>query len=219
MLILCPDWFAMPQKDWPSRSRTVGFVYHDAPYDDAELASFIDRVGRPLVFTPGTGVTDVDAFFSRAAAVCGKLGLPGVFLSPSAEGRQYSPDIAVRGFAELHWLLPRTRMLIHHGGIGSTAQAIRAGVPQIVLPGRFDQPDNALRTAILGLGGAVMSRASTDELAALVSQVLADGTVRCQVTAAARLIRKQDALDRATDLILQVAGRHFDGASQWRISA
>jgi rhamnosyltransferase subunit B len=216
MLILCPDWFAMPQKDWPTQSRTVGFVYYDVPYDDYALRDFVYQNGAPLVFTPSTGVTDVAEFFSRGAAICSKLKLPGVFLSPSLKIEKTWPQASmVRDYAELHWLLPHARMLVHHDGIGSIAQAIRAAVPQIILPNRFDQPDNALRTAILGLGGAVLSYPTTvDELCDLIRAVLADREVQQQVIAASKLVRKQSATDRAIDLISQVVTRRFGGAVQ-----
>jgi rhamnosyltransferase subunit B len=215
-LVLCPDWFAMPQKDWPTQSRTVGFVYYDVPHDDKALRDFMYQYGSPLVFTPGTGVTDVAEFFSRAASICSKLKMPGVFLSPFLKVEKNWPQtIMVRDYAELHWLLPHAQMLVHHGGIGSIAQAIRAAVPQIILPNRFDQPDNALRTAILVLGGAVLSGPTTvDELCDLIRAVLADREVQQQVKTASKLVQKQSATDRAIDLISQVVTRRFGRAEQ-----
>ena len=48
--------------------------------------------------------------------------------------------------------LPRAAALVHHGGIGTLAQALRAGCPQLVMPMAFDQPDNAVRLERLGVG-------------------------------------------------------------------
>jgi rhamnosyltransferase subunit B len=211
-LVLCPDWFAMPQKDWPARSRLTGFLYHDKAFCDLQLDAFIAAHGAPIVFTPGTGVTDVEGFFRQAAALCGELALPGVFLSPALRDvrRLWSGDILVLEYAELHSLLPRSRMLVHHGGIGSTAQAIRAGIPQILLPGRFDQPDNALRVAILGLGGAVFSaRPQVSELADMARKILASDTIRSQLKAAAELVRSHASVDLAARLIGEVIERSF----------
>jgi UDP:flavonoid glycosyltransferase YjiC (YdhE family) len=101
-------------------------------------------------------------------------------------------------------------MLVHHGGIGSSAQAIRAGIPQIVLPDRFDQPDNALRVAILGLGGAVFSpRPPAAALAELIRNVLQSETVRRQLAIGAALVRNQPSRDTAYRLIQDVIERRF----------
>lgn len=211
-LILCPDWFAMPQKDWPDRSRLTGFLFLDGDQQDDELEAFISVNGPPLVFTPGTGVSDAGGFFERAASLCRALSLPGVFLSPALRhsGTGWPERILARDHAELHWLLPRSRMLVHHGGIGSTAQAIRAGIPQLVLPDRFDQPDNALRVAILGLGGTVFSRdPDLSELTDMVRNILASATVERQVQTGAALVRAHPARDLAHQMICTVMDRYF----------
>jgi UDP:flavonoid glycosyltransferase YjiC (YdhE family) len=44
---------------------------------------------------------------------------------------------------------------VHHGGIGTTARALEAGVPQVILPQRFDQPDNGARCEVLGVGSVL----------------------------------------------------------------
>jgi rhamnosyltransferase subunit B len=211
-LVLCPDWFAMPQKDWPARSRTTGFLYFDQEYHDKPLEEFIAANGAPLVFTPGTGVSDIETFFLRAEALCQELQFSGVFLSGALRcyRRQWADRIAVRDHAEMHWLLPRSRMLVHHGGIGTTAQAIRAGIPQIILPDRFDQPDNALRVAILGLGGAVFSsHPRVSDVAGIMRQVLASGTIRDQVKRAAALVRTNSSIDLVGEMIDGIVTRRY----------
>src|SRR5690606_22493625 len=98
------------------------------------------------------------------------------------------PNVLCRPFASLAGLLPHAAAIFHHGGIGTVAEALRAGCPQIVVPGRFDQPDNAMRIARLGLGGAVMSVwIDGREWAALLSDTLDSGHVRTQLATAKRL--------------------------------
>ena len=55
-------------------------------------------------------------------------------------------------YAPLSRLLPRSAALVYHGGIGTAAQALAAGIPHLVAPHSFDQPDNAARLARLGVG-------------------------------------------------------------------
>ena len=52
-------------------------------------------------------------------------------------------------------VLPRCAVLVHHGGIGTTAQAIAAGIPQVIRPMAHDQPDNAARVEKLGVGASL----------------------------------------------------------------
>lgn len=49
-------------------------------------------------------------------------------------------------------LLPRAAAIVHHGGIGTTAHALAAGIPQLVVPRIYDQPDNAGHVRRLGVG-------------------------------------------------------------------
>jgi UDP:flavonoid glycosyltransferase YjiC (YdhE family) len=203
-LVMCPEWFAMPQKDWPHTSRCLGFPFYDTDFYDAEIEEFISRHGPPIVFTPGTGNTDVQDFFRTAGGICEKLQHSGIFLSPaiSKAAQPSSNRLVVKDFAELSWLLPRAKMLVHHGGIGSVAQAMRAGIPQVVIPDRFDQPDNALRMAVLGLGGAYFGKARTvDGISTLIEAVLKSPHVRDQVREASRLLGGRDACELAFEAI------------------
>jgi len=52
-------------------------------------------------------------------------------------------------------LLPHVAALVHHGGIGTTAEALRAGTPQLVVPLAHDQFDNAARVRALGVGASL----------------------------------------------------------------
>ena len=62
------------------------------------------------------------------------------------------PNVIRVGFAPFRKLFPRCAAVVHHGGIGTVAKALAAGVPQLVLPGAFDQTDNATRVKRLGAG-------------------------------------------------------------------
>lgn len=203
LLLMCPRWFAMPQSDWPEHCHFAGFPFTPPGELDAGLREFIARQGAPLVFTPGTGVTDTEAFFRKAAAVCRALDAPGVFLSTAL--RQADPvpaaNILCREFVDLGALLPHARLLVHHGGIGTTAQALRAGIPQVVIPRAFDQPDNAMRIAALRLGGVVLSeRVSDDAVVALCRATLRDPQLQQRVAIAARDIRQRCAAAEAAGL-------------------
>jgi rhamnosyltransferase subunit B len=102
-------------------------------------------------------------------------------------------------------VLPRCAALIHHGGIGTTAQAIAAGLPQLVVPTSHDQPDNAVRIRRLCIGDFVLPRAYTkarviEKLDCLMSPAVKDN---CQRRAAD--LAGSQSLEKAAVLIEELA--------------
>jgi rhamnosyltransferase subunit B len=107
--------------------------------------------------------------------ICRKLGSPGIFVSKHG-GETFAElpkvdDVPLLHIdhADLAYLLPKSRCLIHHGGIGTLAQAVKAGIPQIVRPRMYDQPANGVRVMLYGLGGSV---ATTHYNADMVANIL-----------------------------------------------
>ncbi len=207
LLLMCPQWFSLPQRDWPGTVRFAGFPYFDVPYaPEKDLENFIRDHGKPLVFTAGTGVKDAHSLFSAARAVCAELRRPGIFLGGGIAPSNSCERILVKSFVELNWLLPRSALLVHHGGIGTTAQAIRAGVPQCIIPGRFDQPDNAFRVAVFGLGGVIFSKKpSANDLTDAIRSILDAPKIQEISGRAAELVRAEDGIDRACKAVVELA--------------
>lgn len=191
---LFPDWFCARPPDWPEGLELVGFPL-GAPRTSLppELEAFLATRRAPLVFTPGTGVLDVEPFFREAQRACRELDMPGVFLSRQLApwAPAYGPDIAALPYVDLAALLPRAALLVHHGGIGTTAQALAAGTPQIISPQVYDQPDNARHVSALGVGKLV-------ERAELCGSALA--------AAARELLGSDSALLMARSLSQRMAG-------------
>ncbi len=152
-LALFPAWYGEAAEDWPTSLAFAGFpLLEAAPELPTALCDFVKSNPMPVVFTPGTGQTDVRRFFDVAGEFCELLGIPGVFLSPELGGSPRHEQILHCDYVDLGALLPRARLLVHHGGIGTTARALRAAVPQIVCPVAYDQFDNAHRVHELGAG-------------------------------------------------------------------
>lgn len=160
---LFPDWFAAQQPDWPAQTRLTGFPLYDERGieelpPDAER--FLDDGDAPIVFTPGSAMTRGQDFFAAAREACDILGRRGIFLTRFGEQVPARlPDrIKHFDFIPLSQLLPRCAGLVHHGGIGTCAQALAAGTPQLVMPMSYDQPDNAARLERLGVAGRIKPR-------------------------------------------------------------
>jgi len=167
-LALFPGWFAPAQPDWPVPVRCGAFPLYDEPTtgtpeggDGGTLQAFLDAGPAPVVFMPGSAQQGTSGFFTAAAAACTQLGLRGVLLGHAQElHAQGSPDtLWAAPYVSFARLLPRARALVHHGGIGTCAQGLRAGLPQLVWPQAYDQFDNAMRLEQLGTGRRLHSQA------------------------------------------------------------
>jgi rhamnosyltransferase subunit B len=156
-LAFFPRWFHPPHRPWPDDVEATGFPIHDdalIPVPLARLRRFLDAGEPPFVFTPGSFMDQAGDFFETALSVCAALGRRAVFLTPHrGQIPAGLPDSVMHlDYIPLHRILPRSAALFHHGGIGTCAQAMRAGVPQIITPIFFDQFDNAERVEQLDAG-------------------------------------------------------------------
>ena len=88
------------------------------------------------------------------------MSRPGIFLTryPEQLPQPLPPQIVHFSYAPLSQLLPHCAALVHHGGIGTCSQALRAGVPQLIQPFAFDQFDNGARIEKLGVGRTISKR-------------------------------------------------------------
>jgi len=181
---LFPDWFAPNPGDWPARTVTTGFPLWDGgderPLSD-DLERFLDAGEAPIAFTPGSAHRHARAFFTAAAEACRLLGKRGVLLSKYDEHlpRSFESWLIAPGFQPLSQLLPRCAAIVHHGGIGTSAQGLAAGIPQLVQPLGFDQHDDAQRLARLGVAEEVSPKRFTGpRVAATLERLLASDSVR-----------------------------------------
>lgn len=180
-LALFPNWFAPAAPDWPKQVAQTGFPLYDAAVAQAPSAKLVDFIAEgapPLVFMPGTGRRHVAEFFRAAARACEATGERGVLLGdvPEDLAQTLPPPLYAAEFAPFDWLLPRARALVHHGGVGSSAQALQAGIPQLVVPSAFDQHDNAMRLERLGVARSVAS-ADLEQVTPQLQSLLADPNV------------------------------------------
>lgn len=159
-LTLFPAWFAPTQPDWPQPLVRGDFPLFDPNTDatlSADLQAFLQAGPPPLVFTHGTGNTQAAAYFRDAFAAATRLGRRAVFLTPHREQvpADLPPSMLWQDYVPLRTLLPYAAALVHHGGIGTTAEALRAGTPQVVVPLAHDQFDNGARVTALGVGASL----------------------------------------------------------------
>ena len=112
-----------------------------------------------------------------AVNACRELNRPGLLLSTFPEN--FPPDLpeTVRplSYVSFSQLLPHCSAIVHHGGIGTTSQALAAGIPQLIRPLAFDQFDNASRVEKLGRGRWLRSdRNLVNDLGAILASGVDD---------------------------------------------
>lgn len=202
---LFPRWFAAPRGDWPTVLHAAGFPLHDGGAGlDEQLDHFLGIGRPPVVFMPGSATRHAQPFFAAALQACCLRGLRAIFLTPYPEQvpGALPPNILHHAYAPFGALLPRCALLVHHGGIGSAAQAMRAGIPQITMPMAHDQFDNAWHLESLGLGLTLdRSRFTAYVLSRTLGQLLDNGAVAARCTAVARRLREEPALPALCEAI------------------
>lgn len=205
---LFPAWFAPPQPDWPAGLQLTGFPLYDhgeaAPLP-AEVQRFLDAGTAPIAFTTGTANTTSQAFFAESVLACQQMGRRGLLLTQDAAQlpAPLPPGLAHFAYVPFGALLPRVAALVHHGGIGTTSQALLAGTPQLVRPMGFDQFDNAHHVMTLGVGRQLLPRRyRAPAVARTLEALLGDATLpaRC-AEVAQRLRRAPSGLTAAADAL------------------
>jgi rhamnosyltransferase subunit B len=206
---LFPDWFAEPQPDWPSQTELAGFYSYDRKGQKPlakEILQFLDTGDPPIVFTPGTANTHGNDFFKASIEVSCLLGKRALLLTSH---RTALPDHLPEGVVHCDYLpfstvLPRAAAIVHHGGIGTAAQGMAAGVPQLVVPRAFDQPDNGARLERLGIGTSLPPARYRTQAAQKLDHLLASRQVKESCALISSKIDFQRALDAACLTIEQM---------------
>lgn len=147
--------FAQPQPDWEDQTVQTGFAFYDGSGSaelDPELQQFLEAGEPPIVFTLGSTAVHVPGrFYEESIEAATHLNRRAVLLMGSNPRPANLPaHIIAIDYVPYSQIFPHARAVVHQGGIGTTAQALRAGCPTLVIPFSHDQPDNAARVQRLG---------------------------------------------------------------------
>ena len=213
VLALFSPVFGPPQPDWPSQARTTGFVYYDRLDKrkglPAELAQFLDTGPPPIVFTLGSSaVMDARDFYFESAKAAAELGRRAILLVgpdlANAAAASPSAGIIAADYAPYSELFPRAAAIVHQGGAGTTAQALHAGRPMLVMPFAHDQHDNARCVVRLGVGREIgRGQYRAGRPAAALRALLDNPGYAARAGAVGTQIRTEDGVAAACDLIEQ----------------
>ena len=203
---LFPEWLKPRPTDWPYNLHLINFLV-DTPglshsNQNEKANNFIEKNGSPIVFTFGTGVPLTKSILKKVAQISSLLSIPGILVGNPREIEADKYDnILIIPFIEFSELFPKARLVIHHGGIGTCAEALASGVPQLISPFAFDQPDNAYLFWQLGVANAVDFIKLTAEEIALQAKELIDSSLVSEKCNQYKNIRQTNSVNFSVDLI------------------
>lgn len=202
----------LPQPaDWPPHARTTGFCFDDGTvhwHEPPELTAFLATTEPVIAVSSGSQSADLGAtfadFYRTSRAAIARIGARALILgaSPGTLGDPPPPHAFVLPYAPFSRVYPRCAAVIHHGGIGTVAHALRAGVPMLVAPWGFDQFFNADRVVQLGAGRRLDRRAYDKErVTAELVALLGNASYRTTAQALAAQLAQEDGVGTLCDAL------------------
>ena len=208
VLALFANTFAQPQSDWPKNTIITGFTFFDGDRHPAELPpslqQFLKMGEPPIVFTLGSAAVNAPGnFYSESIAAIQQLDCRAVLLiGENPPPANLSEDIIAIDYVPYSQIFPHARAIVHPGGIGTTAQALRAGCPTLIVPYGNDQPDNAARVKRLGTSRTIdRSQYTRSRVVMELQALLENPKYAAKAAEIGRMMQTEDGVKVACDAI------------------
>lgn len=206
-LALWSRHFREPLPTDPPSLSPVGFCWNPPAALPAEVESYLTECGedRPVIVTLGTSVVHHGrSFYQEAARAIHRAGRRGLMLvGPHAPALDLPSGVRAFAYAPLRELGPRGAMMIHHGGIGTTAHSLRAGRPTLIVPFVNDEFDNAARSVRLNAARSLAPRHfRAPRVADIIRSMLDDAALAASASALGARLAAEDGAQAAADAIL-----------------
>ncbi|NCN28367.1 glycosyltransferase family 1 protein [bacterium] len=199
--------------DWPSNAITTGFVFYDpaqeAPLKE-EVSRFIFKNDSVFIFTLGsTSILDPAEFLEIFYNVAKELTVGCIITT----GKRFLNEFKKRNTDKVLFVdyIPYTKsfplvdLVIHQGGVGTTANCLKAGIPQIVLPFCMDQFDNGYRVKRLGAGEVLeRKRLTKSALLEKIQNVISSKKMKEAARAISIQMKDEDGALNAANAIIAV---------------
>jgi sterol 3beta-glucosyltransferase len=140
----------------------------------ARLIEFLASGPMPVCVSFGSMIhRDAEMIYNKVLTALERTGNRVILLSGWSELKEIgaSEEVLILEGVPHAWLLPRCKLVIHHGGAGTTAAGLRAGIPNLVIPFAADQPFWGDRVLYLGAGPrpVPVKKLSTERLIEAIS--------------------------------------------------
>ena len=174
---------------------------------DVDLLRFLGRGPAPIVFTLGSAAVHIAGNFYRESIKAAKLlNRRAVLLVGSERNRPTEPlpeGIIAVNYAPFGELLPRAAAMVHQGGVGTTGQGLRAGIPMLVVPFAHDQHDNGARVERLGVARTIARTSyKAERVASELKELLGNPSYAQTAREVSNRVRAERGGALAVDLIL-----------------
>jgi UDP:flavonoid glycosyltransferase YjiC (YdhE family) len=203
---LCFPGLSAEWAKYGGRRPLIGALTMELPTDaDDEIASWIAAGTPPIYFGFGSIPIESPAYtLEMISAACARLGERALVCSAGTDFRQAPQDehVKVVGAVNHAAAFPTCRAVVHHGGAGTTAAVLRAGVPQLILWNTSDQPFFGARIKKLQVGTARRFSSTTQEsLVADLRTILAPTYSGRAREIATQMSKPAESLAAAADLV------------------
>jgi UDP:flavonoid glycosyltransferase YjiC (YdhE family) len=201
-----PKWFG-EAIDNSTRITNIGFLLHENKEDIPEDLKNWFVENNPVLITHATTPPVSNNFFTACVEACGELNYPAIAV---AKNREYIPknlpsNVKYTNFLPFSKVMPFVRVLAHHGGVGTLAQALRSGVPQLILGNGFDRPLNASYVKKLGAGNFVpMPNWNKSDVIEPLKQLIYQSEIRERCRTIATQFEWMDVNENMKEVIKQV---------------
>jgi sterol 3beta-glucosyltransferase len=156
---------------WEPRHRMTGFWFADTPQQwipPQDLSDFLGSGETPVVISLGAmslGHSEAAGLVDLLIRSIQKAGVRAIIqgFQETIQNRSLPHTIYSCGSIPHAWLLERTAALVHHGGFGTTAAGLQAGIPQLVIPFIIDQYMWGNLVAEKGVGPRPIARKDLNE--------------------------------------------------------
>jgi UDP:flavonoid glycosyltransferase YjiC (YdhE family) len=209
VIVPVPDLVVPRPSDWPGNVQLSGFCPGALPGAEvpAEVDRFLAEGPPPVLVTLGSALsTSTTARLVQLGELLDRRGIRALFLTGrdphTLDSFAHRPGVAE--FAPLASVLPRCRAIIHHGGYGTSAAALIAGVPSIVTPFMPDQQWYGRRIEAVGAGVVVTPRRLRRELDVAVEHVVEQERLRADAARIADRLRALDGVAATADALESV---------------
>ncbi len=209
-------------KDWPATAHVTGYWLPEdrtswepdelpSWQPSPELQAFLEA-GEPPVYIGFGSMSGQNPGQAAALAVeaLEKCGQRGILMTGwgGLETSSVPESVFILDSAPHSWLFPRMKVVVHHGGAGTTAQGLRSGVPTVIVPFIVDQPFWGQRVRALGVGPKPIPRKklSADNLAQAIWRAIKDPLIKNRAAFLGEAIRAEDGVGLAVKNIRQHLG-------------
>jgi rhamnosyltransferase subunit B len=208
VLAMFSSILAKPQSDWDKNTVVTGFTFYEGDLNQGklplQLQQFLDTGEAPIVFTLGSAAVMVPGtFYQESVRAATQLNRRAVLLiGKNTSPNCLSKDIIAIDYVPYSQIFPYACAIVHQGGIGTTAQALRAGRPTLIMPYSYDQPDNAARVKRLGTSRTIdRSHYTAARVAKELQALLENPNYAAKAAEIARIIQMENGVSVACDAI------------------